>query len=234
MEARAGSLTRWTCWDTSKSGSGTQVGVPSANAGSTTRCRIRGTMREAHSCAASSRSQSGAGSSSSSRLTLTRSRGSADSARHMAVSSGFIWVAVPQSSGAAGGRAARPGLAGDVTFTCPEPAVGQLASVARYCPRTSSTCWSRSSAVQPVVGIGGRTTTCTVPEWIVLALRHISSPELRMTIGTIGTPASIATWKAPFLNGPSAGVGDRVPSGAITSEMPSRSFCTAGPRALTA
>ena len=55
-----------------------------------------------------------------------------------------------------------------------------------------------------------------------------------MTIGTIGTPACIATWKAPFLNGPSAGVGDRVPSGAITSEMPSRSFCTAGPRALTA
>ena len=119
----------------------------------------------------------------------------------MAVSSGFIWVAVPQSSGAAGGRAARPGLAGDVTFTCPEPAVGQSASVARYCSRTSSARASRFSAVQPSVGIGGRTVTCTVPEWIVLALRHISSPALRMTIGTIGTPACIATWKAPFLNG---------------------------------
>ena len=55
-----------------------------------------------------------------------------------------------------------------------------------------------------------------------------------MTIGTIGTPACIATWKAPFLNGPSVGVADRVPSGAMTSEMPSRSRCTAGSSAARA
>ena len=41
-----------------------------------------------------------------------------------------------------------------------------------------------------------------------------------MTIGTIGTSACIAMWNAPFLNGPSRGVAERVPSGAMTSEMP--------------
>ena len=62
----------------------------------------------------------------------------------------------------------------------------------------------------------------------------MSSPALRITIGTIGTPACIATWKAPFLNGPSAGVAERVPSGAMTSEMPSRSRATAGASAALA
>ncbi len=151
MEPGAGSLTRCTCSDNSKLSSVTQVGVPSANAGSTTRCRIRGTIRVAHSCAASSRSQSGVGSSNSSRLTLTRSRGSADSARHMAVSSGLIWAELPHSSGIAGGgpepataggappagAAAAPEPADAMALTCRWPSAGQLASVARYCPRTS-------------------------------------------------------------------------------------------------
>ncbi len=35
-------------------------------------------------------------------------------------------------------------------------------------------------------------------------------------------------WKAPFLNGPSRGVAERVPSGATTSETPSPSLRTAG------
>jgi hypothetical protein len=41
-------------------------------------------------------------------------------------------------------------------------------------------------------------------------------------------------WNAPFLNGPSRGVAERVPSGAITSDVPSRSFCTAGASASRA
>ncbi len=81
----------------------TQAGAPTPSAGSTTRWRIRGTIREAHSCAATSRSHSGATSSISSSVTLERSRGSASSPRHIAVSSGFISGAVPQSSGAATG-----------------------------------------------------------------------------------------------------------------------------------
>ena len=205
--------------------------MPSPNSGSATRSRIRGTIREAHSCAASSRSQPGTGSSSSSRLTFTRSRLSASSARHIAVSSGFISGAVPQSSGTAGGG---PGTRGSVTVTGPEPRPGQSASVSRYWLRTSCTCRSSSPAVQPRVGTGGSTATCTLPARIVDAPRHISSPELRMTMGTIGTPACIATWNAPFLNGPSAGVAERVPSGAMTSEIPSRSFRTAGSSALRA
>jgi len=156
----AGSPIRCTCRDRSKSPSVTQAGVPSASAGSSTRCRIRGTMRDAHSCAASSRSQSGAGSSSSSRLTVTRSRGSADSARHMAVSSGFIRGEAPQSSGGAGGG---PELAVVVAVTCPVPWAGQLASVARYCPRTAWMCSSRPAASQPSVATGGSTAICTVP-----------------------------------------------------------------------
>ena len=57
---------------------------------------------------------------------------------------------------------------------------------------------------------------------------HISSPALRITIGTIGTPACMAMWKAPFLKRPSRGVGLRVPSGAMAIETPSRSFSTTG------
>ena len=62
----------------------------------------------------------------------------------------------------------------------------------------------------------------------------ISSPALRITIGTTGTPACMAMWKAPFLKGSSFGVGERVPSGAITSEVPLRSASTAGARAAWA
>ena len=53
------------------------------------------------------------------------------------------------------------------------------------------------------------------------------SPVLRMTIGTIGTHASAAMWNPPLLNGPSAWVGERVPSGALAIEMPWRSLLTA-------
>ena len=81
----------------------THAGAPTPSAGSTTRCRIRGTIREAHSCAAKSRSQAGVTSSSSSSVTFERSRGSASSPRHIAVSRGFISAAVPHSSGAATG-----------------------------------------------------------------------------------------------------------------------------------
>ena len=42
-----------------------------------------------------------------------------------------------------------------------------------------------------------------------------------MTIGTIGTPACIARWKAPFLNGASFGVSVRVPSGEMQIDLPS-------------
>ena len=44
----------------------------------------------------------------------------------------------------------------------------------------------------------------------------------------------MAMWKAPFLKGSSFGVGERVPSGAITSEVPLRSASTAGARAALA
>ncbi len=41
-------------------------------------------------------------------------------------------------------------------------------------------------------------------------------------MGTIGMPAAIAMRKAPFLNGNSSRPWARVPSGAMTMEMPSR------------
>ncbi len=82
--------------------------------------------------------------------------------------------------------------------------------------------------VHALTSIAGWTTTSTQPARIVIASRHIISPALRMTIGTTGTPACIAMWKAPFLNSPSAGVTDRVPSGAISTEIPFRNLCTAG------
>ena len=50
----------------------------------------------------------------------------------------------------------------------------------------------------------------------------MKSEVLCSTTGTIGTPACMAMWKAPFLNGCSGRVGLRVPSGAIMIEMPSR------------
>ncbi len=54
------------------------------------------------------------------------------------------------------------------------------------------------------------------------------SLALRMTIGTMGTPACIARWKPPFLKGPTVGVTDRVPSGAITTDVPTRNLSRAG------
>ena len=60
------------------------------------------------------------------------------------------------------------------------------------------------------------------------------SPELRMMIGTIGTPACMAMWKAPFLKGRRRGVAVRVPSGAIAKEMPCFSMSTTGFRASRA
>src|SRR5438093_513860 len=63
-------------------------------------------------------------------------------------------------------------------------APGQSSSVSTYNCWVRSTAASRSCFVQPVVGIGSCTSTSTVPERAVFAARHISSPALRMTIGT--------------------------------------------------
>ena len=68
--------------------------------------------------------------------------------------------------------------------------------------------------------IGSSTATSIVPLRISGDPFHITSPALRITIGTIGTPACIAMWKAPFLKRPSRGVALRVPSGAIAIETP--------------
>ena len=56
------------------------------------------------------------------------------------------------------------------------------------------------------------------------------SPQLRITIGTTGTPACMAMWNGPFLKGSSRGVGERVPSGAIAIDLPPRRASTAGSR----
>ena len=53
---------------------------------------------------------------------------------------------------------------------------------------------------------------------ITLDPRHNSSPAFRITTATIGTPPCIAMWNAPFLNRPTAGVAERVPSGEIAIE----------------
>ena len=103
-----------------------------------------------------------------------------------------------------------------------------------YSSRTSATRSSSSSSDQPATWIGGCTTTSTVPERAICESRHISSPEFRSTRGTTGTPASMAIRNAPFLKRPTVGVTDRVPSGAMMTEMPWRSFSTAGARASTA
>ncbi len=42
----------------------------------------------------------------------------------------------------------------------------------------------------------------------------------RMATGTMSAPESIARWKPPFLNGPSAPSRVRVPSGKITTDCP--------------
>ena len=56
--------------------------------------------------------------------------------------------------------------------------------------------------VQSSTGIGASTAISTVPGRIAPPLRAATSRALRITIGTIGTPAAIAMWNAPFLNGP--------------------------------
>ena len=58
---------------------------------------------------------------------------------------------------------------------------------------------------------------CSVEE-----LRAEITSALRMTIGTMGTPADIARRNGPFLNGPTDRVSSRVPSGAMTTDSP---FC---------
>ena len=60
------------------------------------------------------------------------------------------------------------------------------------------------------------------------------SPALRKITGTIGTPACIARWNGPFLNAPSLGVHERVPSGAMHSDSPFFNRSTAGLSALIA
>ena len=98
--------------------------------------------------------------------------------------------------------------------------MGQSAKVSRYSCRTSAMRWGSVSTVQSRTEIGGNTATSTVPALMVMELRAATSSALRMTIGTIGTPAAIAMRKGPFLNGPTSFVSRRVPSGAITIEIP--------------
>ena len=74
----------------------------------------------------------------------------------------------------------------------------------------------------------------TVPGCRVEESRADSTSALRITIGTIGTPAAIASRKGPFLNWPTDLVSSRVPSGAITTERPFRVNSSACCRAATA
>src|SRR5882672_624100 len=105
---------------------------------------------------------------------------------------------------------------------------GHRSSVSTNIWRTSSTRRSRFSMRQSTTEIGGSTATCTVPARMVWSLRPMISPALRITTGTIGTAACMAMWKAPFLNLPTRGVHERVPSGAITTLRPRVSRSTAG------
>ncbi len=57
---------------------------------------------------------------------------------------------------------------------------------------------------------------------------------LRKTIGTMGTPACMAMWKAPFLKPPRWPLSERVPSGAIARERPCFKASTAGSSASMA
>ena len=87
---------------------------------------------------------------------------------------------------------------------------------------------SRSASVQSATGIGGSTATWTVPGFIVAALREPRMSVLRKTMGVTGTPAVMAMRKAPFLKGLGSPVTDRVPSGAMTTDMPPRSRSVTG------
>ena len=92
----------------SRSSTVTQVGAPSPSAGSTTRWRIRGTIRDAHSWAATSRSQCGATSSSSISVTLERSRGSASlAAPHRGLQRVHLAARCPSPAGRRPARSAR-------------------------------------------------------------------------------------------------------------------------------
>ena len=81
---------------------------------------------------------------------------------------------------------------------------------------------ARLSWVQSSTGIGGYTTTSTVPGLNVLESRAAMTSALRITIGTIGIPADIAMRNGPFLNEPTSVVSSRVPSGAIRMDRPLR------------
>ena len=98
------------------------------------------------------------------------------------------------------------------------PSDGQSARVRTNSSRTPATRSSRSSTVQSSTEIGGSTATSIVPLRMNSEPRQRWTPALRITTGTIGTPLCIARWNAPFLNGPTRGVGDRVPSGEMASE----------------
>ncbi len=81
---------------------------------------------------------------------------------------------------------------------------------------------TKSSGVQSATEIGGNTATSTVPGFIVVELRDAITCALRMTTGTIGIRADIAMRNGPFLKGPTSVVSSRVPSGAMTTEIPLR------------
>ena len=62
----------------------------------------------------------------------------------------------------------------------------------------------------------------TVPDRMRKESRDITSSVPCTIVGTIGTPAATARTKGPFLNGRSAWLRPRVPSGNTTTEAPAR------------
>jgi hypothetical protein len=63
---------------------------------------------------------------------------------------------------------------------------------------------------------------------------HITSPALRITIGTIGTRACNAMWAGVLLEAAEPRRRAGVPSGAVAIDSPWRSFSTAGASAARA
>ena len=101
--------------------------------------------------------------------------------------------------------------------------------------RTSRTCSSTVSTLHSPVSTGGSTWISTVAGRNTKSPRGATSPALRITMGTMGTPACIARWNAPFLKGAIFGDTVRVPSGASTTERPSlRMASTSGAMASMA
>ena len=86
---------------------------------------------------------------------------------------------------------------------------------------TSRTCAPNVLTLHFDVSTGGSTVTRTVAGRMTNSFFGATSVALWITIGTIGTPACIARWNAPFLNGSSFGVRLRVPSGAMQIDLPS-------------